>query len=75
MQQTLIVRREKHIQRRPPRCSRAERSGEDLRWMGTEAQVEPQPGGIYLINVTEPRFARGSFREVVPGGRPRSRST
>ena len=37
-----------------------------LRWMGTEAQVEPQPGGLYLVNVTGARFARGSFREVVP---------
>jgi uncharacterized protein YndB with AHSA1/START domain len=34
--------------------------------MGTEAQVEPQPGGLYLVNVTGTRFARGSFREVVP---------
>ncbi len=37
-----------------------------LRWMGTEAQVEPQPGGLYLVNVTGARVARGSFREVVP---------
>jgi len=37
-----------------------------LRWMGTEAQVEPHPGGLYLANVTGARFARGSFREVVP---------
>jgi uncharacterized protein YndB with AHSA1/START domain len=41
-----------------------------LRWMGTEAQVEaqvePQPVGLYLVNVTGARFARGSFREVVP---------
>jgi uncharacterized protein YndB with AHSA1/START domain len=34
--------------------------------MGTEAQIEPQPGGIYLVNVTGARIARGSFREVVP---------
>jgi uncharacterized protein YndB with AHSA1/START domain len=37
-----------------------------VRWMGTEAQVEPEPGGIYLVNVTGARSARGSFREVVP---------
>src|SRR5438105_7770469 len=37
-----------------------------LRWMGTEAQLEPQPGGLYLVNVTGARFARGQFREVVP---------
>jgi len=37
-----------------------------LRWMGTEAQIDPQPGGLYLVNVTGTRFARGSFREVIP---------
>ena len=37
-----------------------------LSWMGTEAQVEPQPGGLYLVNVTGARCARGSFREVIP---------
>src|SRR6201981_2573049 len=37
-----------------------------LRWMGTEAEMEPQPGGLYLVNVTGARFARGAFREVVP---------
>jgi uncharacterized protein YndB with AHSA1/START domain len=37
-----------------------------LRWMGTEAQVEPQLGGLYLVNVTGARLARGTFREVVP---------
>ena len=30
------------------------------------AQVEPQPGGLYLVNVTGARVSRGSFREVVP---------
>jgi uncharacterized protein YndB with AHSA1/START domain len=34
--------------------------------MGTEANVEPHPGGLYLVNVTGARLARGSFREVVP---------
>jgi hypothetical protein len=37
-----------------------------LRWMGTEAQIEPRSGGIYLVNVTGARFACGFFREVVP---------
>jgi hypothetical protein len=32
------------------------------RWMGTEAQIEPEPGGIYLVNVTGARFARGYGR-------------
>ena len=37
-----------------------------LRWMGTEAQMEPKQGGLYLLNVGGKRVARGSFREVVP---------
>src|SRR5204862_7987117 len=36
-----------------------------LRCTGTEVPVEPEPGGLYLVNVTGARFVRGSFREVV----------
>ncbi len=36
-----------------------------LRWMGTEATLEPNPGGLYLVNVNN-RIARGRFTEVVP---------
>ena len=52
--------------RRPPRSSFLTDPEKILRWMGTEAQLEPEPGGLYLVNVTGARFARGSFREVVP---------
>ena len=37
-----------------------------LRWVGTEANVEAQPGGIYLVNVAGRSTARGSFTEVIP---------
>ena len=37
-----------------------------LRWIGTEATVEPQPGGIYLVNVAGKNKARGAFTEVIP---------
>ncbi len=68
MQEDLISpSRDAGSRRRPPRCSRFWTDPEKiLRWMGTEAQLEPQPGGLYLVNVTGARFARGSFREVVP---------
>ncbi len=36
-----------------------------LRWMGTEATLEPNPGGLYLLNVNG-RVARGCFTEVIP---------
>ena len=67
MQEALVVRRETYIP--APRAAVFAFLTDPekiLRWMGTEAQVEPQPGGLYLINVTGARFARGSFREVVP---------
>ena len=37
-----------------------------LRWMGTEATLEPHPGGLYLVNVTGQDVARGRFTEVIP---------
>jgi uncharacterized protein YndB with AHSA1/START domain len=67
MQETLVVRRETHIAAPPAAVFALLTDPEKiLRWMGTEAQVEPQPGGLYLVNVTGAGFARGSFREVVP---------
>jgi uncharacterized protein YndB with AHSA1/START domain len=36
-----------------------------LRWMGSEATLEPNPGGLYLVNVRD-SVARGKFTEVVP---------
>jgi len=37
-----------------------------LRWIGTEATVEPRQGGLYLVNVTGKDVARGRFTEVIP---------
>jgi uncharacterized protein YndB with AHSA1/START domain len=67
MQEALVVRRETHIPAPPAAVFALLTDPEKiLRWMGTEAQIDPQPGGLYLVNVTGARFARGSFREVVP---------
>ena len=67
MEEALVVRREQHVPAPPAAVFALLTDPEKiLRWMGTEAQVEPQPGGLYLVNVTGARFARGSFREVVP---------
>ena len=67
MQEALVVRRETYIPAPPAAVFALLTDPEKiLRWMGTEAQVEPQPGGLYLVNVTGARFARGCFREVVP---------
>jgi uncharacterized protein YndB with AHSA1/START domain len=37
-----------------------------LRWIGTEATVEPQVDGLYLVNVTGQNIAQGRFTEVIP---------
>ena len=37
-----------------------------LRWMGTEAKVEPHVDGLYLVNVTGKDTAQGRFTEVIP---------
>src|SRR3546814_2919490 len=67
MRAALVFRRETHIHAPPAAVFALLTDPEKiLRWMGTEAQLEPQPGGLYLVNVTGARFARGSFRKVVP---------
>ena len=35
-------------------------------WKGMEAQLEPQPGGVYRVNVTGRDIARGTYREIEP---------
>jgi uncharacterized protein YndB with AHSA1/START domain len=67
MQEAFVVRRETHIAAPPAAVFALLTDPEKiLRWMGTEADVQPHPGGLYLVNVTGARLARGYFREVVP---------
>ena len=37
-----------------------------IRWMGSEAAMEPHQDGLYLLKGVQGRSARGTFREVVP---------
>lgn len=37
-----------------------------VRWKGTEAMLDPRPGGIYRVNVAGKNMARGEFVEVSP---------
>ena len=61
MQETLVVRCEQHVPAPPAAVFALLTDPEKiLRWMGTEAQVEPQPGGLYLVNVAGARFARSA---------------
>jgi uncharacterized protein YndB with AHSA1/START domain len=67
MDEALVIRRETRVAAPPAAVFALLTDPEKiLRWMGTEAQLDPKPGGLYLLNVTGARFARGSFREVVP---------
>jgi uncharacterized protein YndB with AHSA1/START domain len=67
MNEPLVVRREVEIAAPPSTVFAFLTDPEKiLRWMGTEATMEPHPGGLYLVNVTGKDFARGRFTEVIP---------
>lgn len=39
------------------------------RWMGLQCELDPRPGGLYLVNLDGINTARGTFEEVVPNSR------
>jgi uncharacterized protein YndB with AHSA1/START domain len=40
-----------------------------IRWIGLSADLDPRPGGIFLVDVHAGWTARGEFKEVVPVSR------
>src|SRR5258708_29749378 len=67
MVEPLVVRREVQIAAPPATVFAFLTDPEKiLRWMGTEATLEPHPGGLYLVNVTGKDVALGRFTEVIP---------
>lgn len=36
------------------------------RWIGIKHTLEPQPGGVFRVEVSEDNIARGRFTEVLP---------
>jgi uncharacterized protein YndB with AHSA1/START domain len=40
-----------------------------MRWIGVSAELDPRPGGIFLLEVHPGRVARGEFKEVLPVSR------
>jgi uncharacterized protein YndB with AHSA1/START domain len=40
-----------------------------VRWKGTEATLDPRPGGVYRVLVGGEHVARGEYVEVVPYSR------
>ncbi|HUL05257.1 MAG TPA: SRPBCC family protein [Candidatus Acidoferrum sp.] len=66
MAESLVVRREIQVAAPPATIFAFLTDPEKiLRWMGSDAAMEPHPGGLYLLKING-RTARGSFREVVP---------
>jgi uncharacterized protein YndB with AHSA1/START domain len=40
-----------------------------VRWMGSRAEADPRPGGLYALDINALARARGEFVEVVPYSR------
>jgi uncharacterized protein YndB with AHSA1/START domain len=45
------------------------RSEQYVRWMGTTARLDAQPGGAYVVDINEQLRARGTFVEILPYSR------
>ena len=68
MTEPLVVRREVQIAA-PPATIFAFLTDPDkiLRWLGTDATMEPHAGGLYLVNVGGKHTARGQFTPTGTG--------
>ena len=67
MTEPLVVRREVQIAAPPATVFAFLTDPEKImRWMGTDATMEPHEGGLYLVNVAGKNMARGAFTEVIP---------
>ena len=65
-----VIERELHIDARPEIVFAYFTDPERLtRWMGTEAQLDPRPGGGFRCNVTGHDIAAGEYVEVTPYSR------
>ena len=40
-----------------------------VQWKGTDAALEPRPGGVYRVNVTGTDIVKGEYVEIVPFSR------
>jgi uncharacterized protein YndB with AHSA1/START domain len=40
-----------------------------VRWMGSSAQADPRPGGVYRVNINDAYVALGEYVEVSPPDR------
>jgi uncharacterized protein YndB with AHSA1/START domain len=40
-----------------------------LRWLGISVEIDPQPGGIFRVDITGGDIARGTYVDIVPDQR------
>lgn len=65
--ETVQIERQIHIEARPETVFEFLVDPEKAcRWMGTAADLEPRPGGIYSVDVTGRYHARGEYVVVDP---------
>ena len=65
--QTVVVEREVRVSASPETIFPFLIDPEKIvRWKGTEAMLDPRPGGIYRVNVAGNMMGRGEFVEVSP---------
>jgi uncharacterized protein YndB with AHSA1/START domain len=68
--QTIVVEREVRVSASPETIFPFLIDPEKIvRWKGTDAMLDPRPGGIYRVNVAGKNMARGEFVEVTPNSK------
>jgi uncharacterized protein YndB with AHSA1/START domain len=68
--QTVVVEREVRVSASPETIFPFLIDPEKIvRWKGTEAMLDPRPGGIYRVNVAGKHMARGEYVEVNPNSK------
>lgn len=67
MSEASEVIREVHIQARPETVfAYFTDPARMVQWMGLEASLEAQPGGLFRVKINPERIARGEYLEVTP---------
>ncbi len=66
-EQASVIEREVKIRARPDTLFAFFTDPEKIvRWKGMKATLDPQPGGIYRVQLSARAVVRGEYREVVP---------
>jgi uncharacterized protein YndB with AHSA1/START domain len=70
VEQRNVVEREVRIAARPETVFAFFTDPEKMvRWKGSKAELDPQPGGVYRVEISEQAIARGEYVEIEPPSR------